>query len=66
MIQYEVIRISGKINDPNFYIEDEAKSFLFFVNFTLKNDSNVNFTCRDVFPLNTLKFDLSCRIKKVG
>ena len=41
-------------------------TFLLEVNFTLKNDSNVNFTCIDVYPLETLEFDISCTMRKTG
>lgn len=58
--------MSGVITDPKFYVGFQANTFMLEVNFTLKNDANVNFTCRDIYPLKNLKFDISCTLRKVG
>lgn len=66
MTQNEVIRVTGAITNVLFYTGKEANTFIFEINFTLKNDKNVNFSCWDIYPLKNLKFDMSCTLKKAG
>ena len=66
MTQNEVIRVAGAITNVQFYTGKEAIAFIFEINFTLKNDKNVNFSCQDIYPLKDLKFGMSCTLKKAG
>lgn len=54
------------ITNASFYLGDEAKLFFIELNFTNKDDKSIYFICRDLYPLETLRFDISCKLKKAG